>query len=377
MCLHPIQIKNPNQGLKVPAGDPRAFSDLTSAYINVPCGHCPQCIAVKQMYYVQRVQMESFTHHLFFATLTYNEESLPRMSVSTGYDIPYADVRDVQNMMKRLRASDAFGRPFSYFAVSERGSVYGRPHFHILFGIQKQQDDTFLDILNLEHIMFRAVLSEWKRNVAPPVLTKKGTYRQNSRSPVYRPLCDFHRKFVRGKLSATYDLHYITPSDFDSGLASVAFYVLKYMLKPSRKETRLQQALHLNLPEDEYESVWPIIRSKNFKSLGYGSSLFALQHVKDSVRKGIESGLNYPYPVFFNPESGQSFPLAPFYRKNGLYYSYQDALSVYYQSHSEEVDTVVDVDRLDPSQIRKKLKDYERVLRVTEPDRLDILNSQL
>ena len=251
MCLHPLLIPNPNRGKTYPKGDPRNLYDCTSQYIYVPCGYCPQCIAVKQMYIVQRVQMESLENHLFFATLTYNQESLPRITTSTGYSIPYADISDIQNCFKRLRKSGAFSRPFRYFAVTERGSTYGRPHAHCLFFLPKYEGDSFLDCLNLESILFDALLAEWRRNYG------------STRVPAYRPLCTYYRKFIGGKLSATYDLHYAVPSASDAGLASVAFYVCKYMLKPSTKEVRLQQALHLNLPDDEYETVWKTVRNRD------------------------------------------------------------------------------------------------------------------
>lgn len=125
MCISPIRIKNPNLGL---IGPNAQFKDTISHYINVPCGVCPQCIANRQMQYVQRLQMESLVNHFFMCTLTYNNESIPIVTTSTGYDIRYADVSDVQKMFKRLRKSNAFGRPFRYFGVSELGSSKGRPH---------------------------------------------------------------------------------------------------------------------------------------------------------------------------------------------------------------------------------------------------------
>ena len=125
MCISPIRIKNPNLGL---IGPNAQFKDTISHYINVPCGVCPQCVANRQMQYVQRLQMEELVNHLFFCSLTYNNDTIPVVTTSTGYDIRYADVSDVQKMMKRLRKKNAFGRPFRYFGVSELGTKKGRPH---------------------------------------------------------------------------------------------------------------------------------------------------------------------------------------------------------------------------------------------------------
>lgn len=125
MCLSPVRIKNPNLGLTGPTA---FYKDTVSHYIDVPCGVCAECVASRQLQFVQRLQMEELVNHLFFCTLTYNDDMLPVVSTSTGYNIRYADVRDVQNMFKRLRKRNAFGRPFRYFGVSELGSKRGRPH---------------------------------------------------------------------------------------------------------------------------------------------------------------------------------------------------------------------------------------------------------
>lgn len=124
MCISPIRIRNPNFGINNVG---TKYKDTVSAFINVPCGHCSECVSVRQMGYVQRLQLESVKNHMFFCTLTYNNESMPYLSVN-GRNIRYADVSDVQKMIKRLRKSNVFGRPFRYFGVSELGSLKGRPH---------------------------------------------------------------------------------------------------------------------------------------------------------------------------------------------------------------------------------------------------------
>lgn len=80
------------------------------------------------MQMIQRVQMEELENHLFYCTLTYNNDMIPSVACSNGRSIRYAAVSDVQNMMKRIRLSNAFGRSFRWLAVSELGSSKGRPH---------------------------------------------------------------------------------------------------------------------------------------------------------------------------------------------------------------------------------------------------------
>ena len=110
MCLTPILIKNPHLGhdkSKLYKSQSWKY-DCTSAYIYVPCGYCKQCIAVKQMYFAQRVQMEARNSFLYFSTLTYDKEHLPKVTTSTGYDIPFSDYRHFNLFIKRLRNQNTF-----------------------------------------------------------------------------------------------------------------------------------------------------------------------------------------------------------------------------------------------------------------------------
>ena len=278
MCISPISIKNPRYGAKLSKDSVNRFFDVTSQYIYVPFGHCSECIHNRQMSLVQRIQAEALDNYIFFATLTYNNESLPRLDIN-GYSIPFADISDLQNVFKRLRKSSAFGRRFRYVAVSELGSKRGRPHFHVLFMVPKFKEDDDNTPYNLEGTMFKALLSEWRRNYG------------STRNPIYKPLCTYTRRFIRGKLYSNYDLHYVRPFNGSDGSSDVAFYVLKYMLKDSDRATRLQQSLRLNLDPDEYERVWSIVRPRYFTSLRFGlapdqegnPSSVVLSHLRKSI----------------------------------------------------------------------------------------------
>ena len=83
MCLQPLKIKNVNYQSK----NPLLLAlgrDTTHAFMEVPCGHCEQCVAARQNDFVQRIVAESKYNHLFFATLTYDNDHLPRLSI----DVP-------------------------------------------------------------------------------------------------------------------------------------------------------------------------------------------------------------------------------------------------------------------------------------------------
>lgn len=365
MCVSPTRIRNPNYGLSHLKG-----KDTVSAYINVPCGHCPECIAIRQMSYVQRLLMEETCNHLFYCTLTYNNESLPHYECSSGRKIRYADVSDIQNMIKRLRKYNSFGRPFRYFCVSELGSARGRPHFHLIWIVKKYDGDDYGDIMNLESVMFRAVLKEWRRNYG------------SRRCPDYRPCCTYVRRFVRGKLRSTYDLHYILPQTTLQGASDVAFYVTKYMLKPSDRERRLQQALRLNLDPLEYDKVWSVVRPRCFSSLGLGlngeNTPFGIEpdprivsYVKDCVRR---SKVADKTPKFFNPHSGRSFPLSRFYRTKFYCYSGDDYN--FFNSLNPDPDNVV-YDDTDLSVKVSKVDRHKSRLRDSFADDSSIFNELL
>lgn len=338
MCKSPIVIKNPNYGLGHIGYN--YLKDTESAYLNIPCGVCDECIANKQMQLVQRIQMEAEHNHLFFSTLTYNNAMIPVYECSNGVKIRYADMADFVHMVKRLRKKNLFPRPFRYFVVSERGTERGRPHIHVLWLLPKNDDDTLADCLSLQESLWRIVLDNWTRNVG------------SRKYPKYLPLCTFRSKYIYGKLNTNYDLHYVNPNVSENGVADVAFYILKYMTKPSTKDRRLQQALKLNLDAEEYDKCWSVVRSRYSASLDFGLSKHPLvqKYLRTCIAKTPkESG----YPFYYNPISGQSFPLSRFYRSKSDIYTMMDAHDFYF-NYKERFS---DVNR---SQQLKKWKEFEK-----------------
>lgn len=268
--------------------------------------------------------MESIKNVFFFATLTYNDDMLPRVQIN-DYSIRYADISDLQKMFKRLRKDNAFGVPFRYFAVSELGSKRGRPHFHILFLVKKEYVTTYIDCLSLEKLMFKKVLEYWSRNV--------GT----NRKPVYVPCCTYRTAWRDGRLISNYDLHYVNPALSKDGVSDVGFYVLKYMLKPSQRTVDLQRALRLNLSDEDYYKFWSLVRPRYVKSLDFGLSKD--KDVQAYLRHSVsESKKSQEFPCFIHPVTGNTFPLSRFYVNKGSIYTVQDALDFYYNSSSSSLD---------------------------------------
>lgn len=316
MCISPNTIKNPYHGVKSPIT--RLIHDTEAFYIRVPCGVCKECIALKQMEVVQRVQMEAMDSFLYFSTLTYNNDFLPRFTFSNGIKVPFADVSHLQNTIKRIRNNNLFTRPFRYFAVSERGSSdtgTHRPHFHILWFLPRYDGELYSDGLSLEQRLHDVLLEQWSVNLG------------SKRKPHYEPLCTYRTKFYRGKLYKNYDTHFVVPSLTSDGVSSVAFYVCKYLMKQNDYERRLQQAMRLNLPEDEYEVVYPIIRSQSYRSpsFGLGRSGAHFYKIWDYLRSCVvRSDESKPYPQFFPPDSVDVFPMCSYYLENPLIFDMSD-----------------------------------------------------
>ena len=362
-CDNPTLIKNPYYN-KSPSSGLNFLHDCKSQYMRVPCGHCPSCIATKQMYVLQRFYMESLDSYVYFSTLTYDDAHLPSLDVN-GYHIRYADFSHFTNMVKRIRKGNLFSRPFTYFAVSELGHLRGRPHFHCLWFLPKYSTDTKVTPFDLEQTLYNVIFHEWKVRVSA-----------STKEAVFEPLFTFHQKLYYGKVYSNFDTHFVRPVLGTSNTDSVAFYVMKYLLKGSDRERKLQQALRLNLPPDEYSEVWNKIRSRSqsSKHFGYGYNPYCsgcsnrchypnpkvLAYIKDCIKR---TPIGSPYPCFFSPLDGKSFPLAPYYQARGVFYSFADALPILMNSRSPIINDLPD-DFYQKTKVH--FQQFQRKLRETE-----------
>ncbi len=337
MCISPKTIPNPNYHSQVDLI--RKTTDTHLKYLEVPCGVCVECMFKRQNDLVARVRNMMKDNYLFFFTLTYNNESLPQITTSAGDSIPFADVADVQKMMKRIRVADALHRPFKYLVVSERGGQRGRPHFHGLLFVQKRPNDDVLTPAILETEYKKVFMGEWKRNYG------------SKRVPVWRPLFTYHRKYVGGKLYQNFDFHYVVSHTTENGADDVAFYVTKYILKPSKMEQALQQRLHLTLEPDEYAVIWKCVRSQALYSQGIGA---ASQLQIDYVQKCISDSDKDPNGFQYYSSSGKPQALPRYYRK---YVKPQNAINSYAARKTSIRDIESKIQSLDKGErIREKVR---------------------
>lgn len=314
--------------------------------------------------------MEHMLQECFFATLTYNNESLPVINLKIGDQeepLAFAYRKDVQDMFKRIRKDNLFKYPFRYFAVSELGSRYGRPHFHILFFFDKSFFVDDLDCITFnDKVLFPTLLDQWKRNIG------------STRKPVYRPLCTYVKKWnnVLNQYTSTFDCHYVQEnrfsSDKENDFANVAFYVCKYMMKTSNQSDKLYKKLKANLADDDFHSVWSLVKPTFFKSLDFGQSKndLIINYLKDCIDKSFDS----PYPLFFNPQDGQSFPLARFYRSKGTIYPITEYLDFYSKQDPEY--SPID-DDMNYSELLRFLRESDRKTIIADNNNEDLYVNQL
>lgn len=341
MCLNPVLIKNPNYRHTVKnSHDVYVYlKDVTSQYIEVKCGHCVECSMLKQTYIRQRSSLMAQTHDIYFVTLTYSPSMLPYVDIN-GIRHNYADIHDFQTMVKYMRKINFFGKPFKYICCTEYGSKRHRPHFHVLFFVPKDTDvfrDQW-DYMERERFYFHALLKLWRRNISTDIKTSdtaKKRIRVNTRNAVYKPLCRFIRD-SRGR--STYDFHQVVPKRTKNGVLDVCTYVTKYCLKFDPWIVKKQQALHLNLSDEDYKRYWQILKPRVLISKNFGNDDVFLP----LVRKGINTAINRreKYFLFIDPTTGKESPLSPYLRK--YFATIDDKISLYNNSPQRD-DNVVDL----------------------------------
>lgn len=319
-CVSPIKIPNPNFGLQ---GVGLNFIKDCSQFLQVPCGHCDGCFKLKQLYIIQRAQMEILAgKDLYFGTLTYNNLMIPRVDIGDKQYM-YADFRDVRLMFKRIRKDNLLGTSFSFLVVSEYGGLRHRPHFHFILSVPSVKD--MATKYSRAKVWHDIILSQWKRNVAVRV-NKSGFVVPDTRCPDWRPLCTYVNRNGR----RNFDFHFVEPSLTGNSL-DVAFYVTKYIHKSPMNE-KLRSFLKLNFSADEYLYYWRLLNPHSAISRGFGSPHHpdVIKHIRSGIRYGIKKG--FPYFTFLNYD-GNSFPLSPYFVKKLT--NYIDALDLYYNVRPE------------------------------------------
>lgn len=327
MCLNPLRMVNPyfprtfvSQGThKVTdraTGEvttkhnfamryegPKSFKHNSEhAFINIPCGHCSECVSIKQQSYVQRVHMETKYNHVFFATLTYDNKHLPVAEVllpktvrpvtcpatpektlslfnEDGSIKSDAVAELLEQNEQRLRAFESDNEDFTV------GELYQEPSSVDISGEYKIERVPYADIHHLQLLFKRmrdnnsigrpfryiAVTERGKKRARPHahimffipkhegdtvatcnsinealrdmLLHYWSTNVGTRKNPVYERNFTLRQRWIAGKLYRNFDCHYVNPVLTTNGVNDVTFYVTKYMFKESKKEEELRKML--------------------------------------------------------------------------------------------------------------------------------------
>lgn len=106
-------------------------SYVTTTYVEVPCGRCPECKQARKRQWTFRCVAEARKHkHNYFLTITYDD-----------LHIKDTNKPEAQNFVKYLRR---LGFHFKYYLVAEYGNQSNRPHYHMMmFSDQPVLDGKF------------------------------------------------------------------------------------------------------------------------------------------------------------------------------------------------------------------------------------------
>lgn len=154
MCLNPVKIKNPAYSIskKNPLND-RQPIDERLRYIEVPCGHCPECRYKKKMSWQIRLQehnkyMTEIGYKGYFVTLTFSEQSLIKLAHFTHSNdaliICSTAIRLFRDRFRKSAISDL--SQLHYFLIPELGHQNTeRLHLHGIIWLNNQLPEIYID----------------------------------------------------------------------------------------------------------------------------------------------------------------------------------------------------------------------------------------
>lgn len=154
MCLNPVKILNPAYSVskKNPLNDRKPI-DERLRYIEVPCGHCPECRYKKKMSWQIRLQehnkyMSEIGYKGYFVTLTFSDQSLTKLAHSTqstdALIICSTAIRLFRDRFRKSAISDL--SELHYFLIPELGHQNSeRLHLHGIIWLNNQLPEIYTD----------------------------------------------------------------------------------------------------------------------------------------------------------------------------------------------------------------------------------------
>lgn len=140
--------------IKSPSTDPEK-----PAFLDVPLNN-NHFVRKRMMndWYLRSLYEYKYSLSSFFLTLTYDEQSVPRMPDGKLGFCPQDIVKFFKNLRNRLHSKTDHFLEFRYFQVSEYGKTTHRPHYHVV---------VFFPYTTVLHPFFRQIVkSAWQHGFA-------------------------------------------------------------------------------------------------------------------------------------------------------------------------------------------------------------------
>ena len=276
--------------------------------MQVPCGHCSECLEAKKNDWYFRTFYEAQSTfdkggYILFDTLTYDNEHLPHLNdyLNEKYHLPYHDnvscfsCEDYRLFFVRLRRQLEYhgfkpNDSLKYFLTSEYGDddrYTHRPHYHVLFFVT----DPTLDPIKLSEMIDKC----WQNGRTDGAPYKGSMYVKNKRVFGYAYNCD--------------RVH----------LQMVCNYVAKYVAKDSAFSKtvldRLDKVFEKNFGKywkslvggkDAYEFFKRQVLQFNRASNGFGEDFLKYNNYDDVLETGMMSMpdkkkvvRHHPLPMYY------------------------------------------------------------------------------
>ena len=369
MCTSPQYITNPYYGQwkyfnrKTSSIGLNFLHDCHSFKMVVPCGVCEECLFLKQQYLLQRVELLSTDHFVFFGTLTLNNKHIKVVTDSKGNKHQYVDSNYFYHMLHRIRFRGEIPKDSKIMYVVEYGSRRHRPHVHFMlfYPHPANLDFRFPAVVRSyidreEKRLYDLFYREWSINVGTrknPKYEPLFTYKEVMKNGVLYRNFDFH--LVRTE--SVYDIYTISPNYKGRTELDVAAYVTKYVLKYDKWFTKKKQYLHSVLPPDEYDKIIKLIKPRVTISKHFGDNPKYAPLVRKGIEYSLSLGQNFKGWKFFSRQSGTYKPLCKYLQQKFLtvddmmaywftcstpnQYSDSNVVITHYDSREHGIDTSV------------------------------------
>ena len=274
MCLNPVKILNPAYSVskKNPLNDRKPI-DERLRFIEVPCGHCPECRYKKKMSWQIRLQehnkyMSMIGYKGYFVTFTFSEQSLTKLAhYSHSADALIICTNAIRLFRDRFRKSSYSDiSDLHYFLIPELGHQNTeRLHLHGIIWLDRRLPEihkdkyvkprtygsTLSNVWTYGNIYFGHNISNKAINYITKYMLKK-----DNDHPDFNPN-PYHSRYLGDNFISEH-LHYkfsgvntITQYRLDNGkLTSLPSYYLHKLYTPLEREF-----LQVQLLDTEYKYI--------------------------------------------------------------------------------------------------------------------------